>query len=295
MRWLISLPTWGERCLETSITATIPSVRAAIDALGRPGHEFGWLVHTDDAGAIGEALEGFDVEFRNVPRGKHNFESFIAAHKEAVAEAPVGGNLVLLNGDLVLSIETFACAQEVFDEGFCALATVGLRTLPQGNPPIGADARTLSEWSWANRHPIAEESIWGSGRSRLLTVLFFVEGGNVVEFAWHLCPLVIRRDRRNLTFRSTIDDDLLIRFAEHEIFVVQNLECAVAEISPHDKQFGKGARPTSEDDFVSYWSRHGRSRHAWNARHAILVAGDRDKVDTSFMNRFLALPAMQKE
>lgn len=300
-QWVISLPAWGRHYVDVCTRWAIPAIKASLECL--PGnHAVTFLVHTNEKEPFRRAIGGYPITFMRVPPARNTFEAFGLAHREALAYAPSLSNLILLNADIVVSRETFSMVDRVFDQGARVVATVGTRTLlgPEG-APIGADARTLSEWSWANRHPIARECLFDGGKTHLPTVLFFRNRDNVVEHCFHLCPVAIRVDGRDLKFSGTIDDDLLGRFEESEIFVVKDLECALAELSPANKIFH-----TAEGLSVEYVARFGyrrfRPRHLWNATHGMLIAGNRDEVNTSVMqeifdrmNAFRANPPPEQD
>lgn len=283
--WVISLPAWNPHYIEVCTQLTIPAVRAALNELVGE-HQVEFIVHTSRPAYFEAALGDYPVTFARVPKGRTPFDQFAAAHREAMAFAPIGSNVVLLNADIVVSKEIFALADRLFWEGYRALATVGTRTLYYGSAPIGVDARTLSEWSWQFRHGIARACEWETGRTALPTVLFFSNGPNVVEHCFHLCPVVFHKDRRALEFAGTIDDDLLSRFTEEETYVVKDLECAMAELSRSSKVFHLGEKLNA--DVVAKFARKFRPRHLWNGSHGILIAGQRDGVDTSPMHEIFA-------
>ena len=57
--WLISVPVWGARCVESFLDYGLPSIQAATANLG--GH-VRFVIHTDHPFAISEALRAFELD-----------------------------------------------------------------------------------------------------------------------------------------------------------------------------------------------------------------------------------------
>src|SRR5687767_13146566 len=182
------------------------------------------------------------------------------AHRHVLASAPHGSVVMLFNADVVASIETFTAAQALLTGGTKVLAALGLRCLMQeSEPPIGADARTLLDWAWTNRHPINEDCVWGRGRTGTPTLLFFERGSSVTARCFHMHPVFIRKDRE-ITFDGTIDDDFLGRYTSSEIHVIRDCEMAFAELSPASKQF-RSVAPLSVDRVAQFGAHRFRPAH----------------------------------
>lgn len=275
---VIALPAWGSHYVETAIRYTIPAAKAAI-ARRAPGRKPPlFIVHTDSPRYFAEPLREFETWFFDVPPGS-SFAALTYAHADALDNAPSGATVALLNSDIVVSVEAFAFAEAIFDHGFRVLASVGVRSLVGVEPPpIGATGRHLLEWCWRNRHPITEDSVWGRGKTHLPTCLFYETAGNVVLHCFHLCPVLLRKDRA-LSWRGTIDDQLIGCYPPNEVFVPLDREVGFAELSPSWKVFHSGARLT-HDAVSAFWKRRFRFEHLRNFKHAIRVAGD-GSVDNS--------------
>lgn len=276
----IAIPAWGAHYVDTAIRYTIPAVVSALDHVSYGG-PVQFVCHTDAPERFMQALPGFDVETRPVPPSAipNGFNGLTDAHREVLRDAPVGGAIALLNADIVVSREVFGFANDVvFDRGQKVIASVGVRSLIQREPPpVGADARTLLAWSWRNRHPITEDCVWGRGKTHLPTNLFFDDRkGNVILRCFHLCPVLLVKDR-DLSFQGTIDDDLLANFTEDEIYVPLARECAFAELSPVTKKFRQAGR-LSVDFIVAFGKRRFSAAHCRMFEHPIRILGD-DPVD----------------
>lgn len=281
---VIAVPAWGSDYVELAVRFTLPSVLASLAARPVGALHPRFLIHTDDETPFRACLAGQDVRFVPVrvpripkqdPLPKGTWEAFKQSHRDAIAMTPKGSVVALLNSDIVVSRETFAAVDRILGAGVKkVIASVGIRTLIDGNtPPIGADAVTLNRWVWSHRHRITDDNIWGRGRSAHPTILYFEDGENVSLHGFHLTPMFMLKDR-NMAFRGTIDDDVLQRYNENEIYFVRDLEMSFAELSPLFKRDNVGA-PLSVDGVVKYWGARGVSAaHARNFRQRIRVLGN---------------------
>lgn len=270
----ITIPAWGAHYVDTAIRYTIPGVVFALEHARYQG-PVRFICHTDAPDRLKRALAGYECETRRVPLvAKSNGCLALAeAHREVLREAPAGTAIALLNADIVMSRETFTFASFVFDRGQKVIASVGVRSLVGRElPPIGADARALLEWVWRNPHSITQECVWGRGRTHLPTNLFFEANGNVVLHCFHLCPVLLVKDR-DLAFKGTIDDDLLANYANAEIYVPLQRECAFAELSPASKKFGL-VGPLTVDFVATFGMRRFTKPHCRMFKHAIRILGD---------------------
>jgi hypothetical protein len=282
MRWLMSereiyiaVPAWSPPYVELAVRYTIPATLAALTAW-RPDCRAHFLVHTDQPAPFGAALYRHDVEFREPafgPGRDGHWVAFKKAHREAIAWAPQGSLLALLNSDIVVSTETFRAVDAALQGGKKVGISVGIRTLIDRNvPPVGADAETLSRYIWSHRHSITEECVWGSGHTHHPTILFFNhDGGGVSMHCFHLTPMFIVKDRE-LSFGGTIDDDLLEGYGSDQIVFFKDREFAVAELSRGDKTH-PARLPLNVPDVVDFGRRRFRPSHLRNFRQRYVVLG----------------------
>lgn len=278
----IAIPAWGREYVNLAVRYTIPATLAALRAW-RSDYAAHFLVHTYERDAFEVALRGQHVEYRDPQAGPGHDGQWVAfkrAHCEAIAWAPEGALLALLNSDIVVSIETFAAVDAALQGEKTVGVSVGIRTLiDNGNvPPIGADAETLSRYIWAHRHSITEECIWGSGRTHHPTILFFNHASladTVVSMhCFHLTPMFIVKDRP-LDFKGTIDDDLLEAYGEDRIVYFNNREFAVCELSPANKRH-PARDPLNVAEVVEFGRQRLRGSHVRNFRQRFAVLGDAD-------------------
>jgi hypothetical protein len=263
----IAIPAWGEAYIRLALRYTIPSIRAAKPWDG----PVTLVIHTDEPGSFFDV--GLPVQIRPKPPGNGHAAQAIA-HREVVTSAPLGSVLMLLNADVVVSVECFSEAQRLLSGGAKVLAALGLRCLIRdSDPPIGVDAKTLHKWAWKNRHPINEDCVWGRGKTGTPTLLFFERGESVTARCFHMHPAFIAKDR-DLSFGGTIDDDLIGRYTSSEVHVICHCEMAFAELSPASKQF-RSVGPLSIDRVVQFGAHRFRPAHIEMFEHnSIRILGD---------------------
>lgn len=253
MRWLISVPAWGERYVGIFCTVALPALEKAVTAL------VSWhdkvdpviVVHTDQPERVSAASRMVGpIEVRPLPAGTQGFGCLSQSHREVLAMACRGDVVVLLTADLVISQEGLCYCSELFARRPRSrlVACAGVRALDAGRPPDTVSAEALMRWAWAHRHPITEAGLWPRGTSADLSRLYFELGapgreadGVVVRLALPH-PLAVLMDGRPLPFGPTIDANLIQCFDPAEIHLVQQSdELALVELSPPDKEFQRAA------------------------------------------------------
>jgi len=281
--WNIVVPAWGDRCVRCFIEFGLPAIRAALKLAMHPA---ALHVYTDQPERLATALAGLAYAFFPVPprQGPHRMLGLVHGH--ALRNARRGDMLAFLNADHVPSVETFAACEARFAAGKRLIMCAGLRTTSDIGPPIGESSRALLAWNWRNAHIHTRECVWGAGRSDQPAILLFVNGEDVVLHAFHLHPVAVQMDGRDMAFRGhTIDDDLAMFFTRAEIHVVTDAdEMALAEISPNDAARWRLYATPLMLRHVAKWAhqrfKNGRpyvnARHLWFFQHAIRIVGHGD-------------------
>lgn len=276
----ISIPAWSVNYVDLAVRFTLPAALVSLRAANWDG-PVTFLICTDRPQSFGQVLQGRQVEFsapRFMPGDREpQWDAFKRAHRDAVARTPDGAALALLNSDIVVSLETFAVVSRIFADSAKAVVSVGIRTLIDGvAAPIGADAEQLSRWIWSHRHSITDECIWGSGRTRHPTILFFPHADGAVSMhGFHLTPMFIVKDRRSLQFVGTIDDDMLENYVPGDLFFAENREFAVAELSPLNKHH-PFREPLTVEGVLQFWRHRASPRpsHLRNFARRFRVLGN---------------------
>lgn len=265
----IGIPAWGDFYVGLACNYVIPAIKASLAQSNFDKVCF--IVHTDQRGPFIDAI-GHEITIKfppllplgpmpkdqKMPRLPENYwVAFKKAHRDIIEMTAHGDLSVLLNSDVVPSVECFKYVEEQLLEGKSVIASVGIRTSVDqwtSEPPIGVTAAELFKWIWGNKHHISKECVWSTGRSQHPTILFFDDGlGNVAMHCFHLTPMFIRRDR-HLPFRGTIDDDVLGRFLSEEIAYPHLGEVAFAELSPDWKLHPFGSQLTVSH-VVDFWGK----------------------------------------
>ncbi len=273
---VIAVPAWGEAYIRRAVDHVIPAVKAAVKEDGEPATI---VVHTDaPARFIKLSDELCRIECRPFTHHKEFHKALTAAHLDVIEKAKIGSIVILLNADIVPSIELVTFARRAFNGENRIIASVAPRCLVTNEPPpVGAAAKDLLKWAWRNRHPVTEDLVWGRGKSTLPTMLFFEKGGEVTLHCFHLHPFALLKDERTLKFKGTIDDDVLGNYDERkrEICYLTNAEIGFAELSPaslYGTRF-KSADLIREEHVINY-GRNYIPVHIRNFRHPLRITGD---------------------
>jgi hypothetical protein len=259
-RWIITIPTWGQRCNDAFINVGLPSLRAALRLAKVPAR---FLIHTDDPIRIKKAMEGLDVFFRVVPAGRSPHHKLGTAHIDAINLAGDGQFICFLCADMVVSVECFAFAEKRFAQGKKIIMGASSRTFGD-EPPIGAKSRDLLAWTMRHPHPITVDCFWETGKGDVPWAIYFKRGKNIVLRAFHLHPFAAVKDNKLKFSGATIDYDLAASYSHAEIHVVAGAnEMAMAEVSPLSRILGGRSTPITVDSIAAWASRNTIDVHRW--------------------------------
>lgn len=270
MDWLITMPAWGARCLDSFVENALPAIDAARHGISG---KIRFIVHTDQPWLIDEVLQGYQRIIRPVPPSHNAHISFGDASREALEEARDGECVAIINPDMVCSREIFAAAERRFAQGKRLIMMAASRTAG-GAPPPGAPSAEILDWTMQHRHPSIQECFWGTGRSHIPWAIYFERGEEIVLHGFHLHPFALMKDR-NLAFEGTVDLDLPDNFKTDEIHVVTDRnEAAFAELSPPERIFSLIPHPLTIDDVAQWAHYHARPMHRWLFSHQITIKGN---------------------
>lgn len=274
MNWLVAIPAWGQRCLDIFEKATLP---AALAAAKYSNSQIRFLIHTDNPARLALSMKGCEVEFRPVPvAGRDPHHKLGHANREAIAKAAPGECLAFINADMPGSTEIFGAAEQRFNEGKRLIMMAGTRTIG-GIPPAGARSADLLRWSVQHAHPAMTECIFGIGRSKMCSTVYFRRGEDVICHAWHQHPFALLMDRKVEFAGVTTDRDLQDNYKRDEIHLVTDAnESSFAEVSPPERVFGLGPAPMNISTILAWATKHNASspHHAWFFEHPIAICGD---------------------
>ena len=278
---IVAVPAWGKHYVNLFLGPVLRSHRAAIERLRREFQntvQVRYVVQTDAPVAIAKALG--DLELTLVPappseKKRNPMRAMATAHAHAINGAAEYERVILLNADILVSVEAFAAAERQFRQGKKTIVCSGTRTIkPWLSSFKPMKARELHRWSMNYAHPITKSCFWGEGMCHLPWGLYFRQGDSTVLRAFHLHPFAVVKDRP-LNFSGTIDMDLVDNFSHSDIHIVTDAdEMAIAEISPPQKVLGDNPWPIDVGQIVAWALRGARPMHWWNFRHRIIIEGD---------------------
>lgn len=207
------------------------------------------------------------------------------ATRTILNEAEIGECVTVLTADEIVSLDRFTTAEKYFKQGKnCIITAGGGRSSPRySEPPIGATTNELRRWAWDNRHPWIKECTWGSGCTRLPTLLFFERDGTVVVRGFHQHFLSGFRKLRPMAFTGGTPDygtDGLLQssYEKEEIAVVTSPdELGFAEITPEEVRWGTFA-PLSVE-YVRMFAKKYSEWEWWVFSHRFFLMGNGDPGD----------------
>lgn len=266
--WLISVPVWGDKYRQTFETYAMPALRAALDGF----EPVRFVIHTDKPDWAKQVVSPLACDAIQIPQGSA-YVALQNAHSDAIRRATLRQRVVLLNADLIVSKNLFSSCAAHISAGKKAIVTTGIRTNLDGQaPPVGANPRELLLWAWSHRHNIIKDLEWGTGGSMLPTNLFFVRSGSVILHGFHLHPVAILKEAQ-LSFKSTIDGDLLDKFLGSEIHVVTSPDdLSMLEMSDPTRRFPVSGIMDERRVAGAMLSR-ASSMHRWLFTHRMVMVG----------------------
>lgn len=277
MRWLISVPVWGERFVDEFCSSALPPLDRAVAALqaARPDIDVRVVVHTDAPERVVGA-SGSPVDCRAVPAGARTFDCMSQAHREVLSLGVRGDVVVLLTAGAVVSEQSLVYCANVLDNPQLRLVLCAVpRVLQEGQIPDTASASELMRWAWDHRHPMTRECTWPDGRSADLSRTYFEGPLGVVTRQALPHPLAVRIDGRRMGFTPTVDANLIHCFDPIEMHVTADCNhLAVFKLSPADK--GYELSDTIANRAASGALVIGNAHQRWCLSHRIVLCGAPD-------------------
>ncbi len=291
-RWLVSVPVWGERCIEVFCSTALPALeKAMLHLQERSGIEARLVVHTDNHRRIRDGATEIEIEERNVPAGARDFDSLSEAHRDVMRMACRNDRVALLTADLLVSKDGLQLCEEILSpDGKNLVMCCGIRAKQEGRLPATDSAQVMMKWAWENAHPITQSSTYPKGKTTDLSRLYFEEDGNVVARLAMPHPIAVKIDGRNLPFSPTIDASLMQNFCAADTHLVTMTDrLALVELSPVDKDFQE------TEHSIKIRLDHGGvvmkdPAQRWLASHRVSLLGNKSNItiDDEVMKEVLA-------
>ena len=291
-RWLVSVPVWGERCIEVFCSTCLPALEKAMLQLQDVSSiEARLVVHTDNHRRIRDGATEIEIENRPVPAGARDFDSLSEAHRDVLRMACRNDRVALLTADLLVSKSGLQLCEEILDPpGKNIVMCCGIRAKQEGRLPATDSAQVMMKWAWENAHPITQASTYPKGKTTDLSRMYFEENGNVVARLALPHPFAVKIDGRPMKFSPTVDASLMQNYCASETHVVTETDrLALVELSPVDKDFQEA------DHSIKIRLDHGGvvmkdPAQRWLAGHRVCLLGDKYKmtIDDTVMREVLA-------
>lgn len=272
MRWLVSVPAWGERCVDEFCAAALPALDRAIAALPA-SVDVRLIVHTDQPERV-VAASSSRVDVRPVPAGSRSFDCMSQAHREVLSLGLRGDVVVLLTAGSVISEQALTyCAGVLAEDSTRLVMCASPRVRSIGPIPDTGNAQALMSWAWSNRHQMVIDSTWPDGRMWDLSRVYFSgRDGLVVTRQALPHPLAVRIDERVLRFTPTIDANLMHCFLPSEMHLAT--ECsrlAVIKLTASDR-IADLAQTSIESRARAGHVVIDNPHQKWCARHRIILS-----------------------
>lgn len=284
MKWLLSIPAWGDpyrRVLETQLR---PTLDAAIEYAGIRLADVRAVIQTDDAGDVRRIMRGYDLTVLPVPAvvdGENGaYTMFGDAHRQGLAIADVGEAVCFLCADMQLSVECFAASAFRFRAGKQIIMVSGTRVAePAGFPMCAQD---LLQWAMQNPHPSVLECYWQTGKAQNLWGVYFPTPEGIYLRPFVLHPFAAIKQHSGATFGGN-GVDLYFPYsyqAEDWHVVTKRDEMAIITVEPMPKHIPPCDVPISAER-VADWMKRWRvpTAHWLFLNHAVEITGSAPALD----------------
>ncbi len=281
-------PVWGESYTQLYLDTVIPTQLApgnlpafADSATSR------YIIFTTEKDAemirsspiFSKLSEVIAVDIEMIPSGHHQPHDLMSiCHKRGIALADAADAAAFfLNPDLVFADGSFQTARRLAEAGTDVLLITGIRTLKQGvvralaphqsEGAIRISARELMRVALDNLHPMADASWWEEkAECDLIPANLYWRVGNegLVARCFHLHPLMVYPQYKNVSFFGTVDDDYVTAACPdvtHDYVVTDSDELLAIELSAPNRNMPNGLRKESIDDCVLWAEQATSLRH----------------------------------
>jgi hypothetical protein len=233
--YVLVTPVWGEDYASLFIEAALPTQLAPGNLPGMQARSASiyqiYTTATDEARIrqssafqrLSELMETQFIRIDPAAWSKHDLMS--DCYRQASEHATrADSGIIFLTPDMIMS-DGALMRLEVHDRsGKTAVMIVGLRLNSEDTLPflhaktdsahaVTLSSRQLMAHALGHLHRITYDHIWNDGRSGglLPSHLFWqVQGQGLLGHCFHLMPMMVRPESRNIWFSSTIDDDYLL-------------------------------------------------------------------------------------
>jgi len=260
MSWVIISPAWGNH-IDLLNGPGFKSIKEALQ-----GRDFRLIVHTDEPNRINVPCETYPLINGYKPYGMMN-----NCMNHGLSLCKDGDYVAFINPDLVVSKEVFKVSEEQFKLGKTLVMCPSIRATKSPEP---MDAESLLRFSIDNMHQLTKESFLGEG-SKVGSIVLFKENDSIVMRCFHPHPFAIVKSGE-INLERTVDFQLINNRPLDEIYISQNKEMALCEVSPPEKVSGNPV--LNKFNLQRFIELKTTPSQRWAAKHRISIIGNPENV-----------------
>lgn len=250
VNWVVNVPVWGDGYHEKFLKRGLPSIIEASDTLNLLC-KIRFIIHTDRP-RIASAIP-FPVEVRPIPEGPNSTRRLGEADRYALHSAAPGDYIMFVNADMVVSTEAFTFCERAFAKGKHLISCPAIRTI-DNDPPIGAKARDLIEWSWKHKHQFTADCIWDKGHVAAPPYVLFEDSDGVVMHAFDLHPLAVSKYHA-WEYVGPTASEIIMMFNAYDTHIVATPDDVAIAESCNELEYGRLDKVLDAETAV-HWGRH---------------------------------------
>jgi len=284
-------PVWGESYTRLYVDTVIPAQLANgnLQAFrGEPGNRYIIFTRPEDAEVIrssaiyGQLNSIVPVSFEFITERVNVVHDMMTDCYRCGIEAAekVDAAAIFLTPDIVLSDGSLATIKRLSDAGWDVIYVPAIRTMKKAvaasleksfrhGDAVQISPRQLMRIALDNLHPLADSSWWEEGEGGLVPANIYWRVGDegIVGRCFHLHPIFVYPQRKNVRFFGTVDDDYVLAACPDPSrdFVVGDSDDFLAiELSDPGRFFATRFAKGSVNDTVRW------AEHFTNDRHRSL-------------------------
>ena len=281
-------PVWGESYTRLFIDTVIPAQLASGNLAafkGQSGHRYIIYTRPEDAEVIrsSDIYESLNscvpVSFEFImEKVSVVHDMMTACYRRGIKAAEdADAAVVLLTPDIVLSDGSFTTIKHLSCAGWDVVYVPAIRTMKKAvaaslaksfkqGSKIQAPPRKLMRVALDNLHPLADASWWEEGEGGLIpaNIYWRVDDEGLIGRCFHLHPIFVFPQRKNVNFFGTVDDDYVLAACPDPSrdFIVEDSDQLLAiELSDPSRFFVTRFAKGSVSDTVRWAEQFTNVRH----------------------------------
>jgi hypothetical protein len=276
-------PVWGERFVQDFLDVVLPLHLSAnnLPTLAlRPGSAYVVYTRQRDV-AMFERNPSFqcirqfvETQIRIIPEpiGVPH-ETMSDCFRDALTQAADDNSgFVFLAADTIIADGTIATLVGLVDAGKRCVLVAGPRLTEESfsaairerrdpaTTAVTISPREMTTLALAHLHPISQSHFWDDNEifnTHPSHLYWKVADEGILARCFHLHPILVRPQNRQVNFKGTIDDDYIVHACpdrETIHIVTDSDEASVFSMTPHGVMIGNELPHRSSAAYVAYWS-----------------------------------------